>query len=175
MLHCAHDPGLADARLLSEHVPEGRRVVDIGAEAGTPGLPLALLRPDLDVTLVEPLQKRVAFLRTATGTLVQQGVLAKAPRVERARRGPGAGQAVVRGGHLPRDAGAGRVAAPRRRAHAAGAGKPPRGLGPPRARRATGARRLGPRARPPVSMAAHRRGSKGREICDRAPRSPGIE
>ncbi|XXT19096.1 RsmG family class I SAM-dependent methyltransferase [Sorangium sp. So ce429] len=55
--------------------------------------PLALLRPDLDVTLVEPLQKRVAFLRTATGTLVQQGVLAKAPRVERAR-----GEDLVRAG-----------------------------------------------------------------------------
>ncbi|MGK3969969.1 16S rRNA (guanine(527)-N(7))-methyltransferase RsmG [Sorangium sp. So ce118] len=84
---------LADARLLSEHVPEARRVVDVGTGAGAPGLPLALLRPDLDVTLVEPLQKRVAFLRTATGTLVQQGVLAKAPRVERAR-----GEDLVRAG-----------------------------------------------------------------------------
>ncbi|WP_438025821.1 16S rRNA (guanine(527)-N(7))-methyltransferase RsmG [Sorangium sp. So ce233] len=84
---------LADARLLSEHVPEGRRVVDVGTGAGAPGLPLALLRPDLDVTLVEPLQKRVAFLRTALGTLVQQGVLPKAPRVERAR-----GEDLVRAG-----------------------------------------------------------------------------
>ncbi|WP_437287658.1 16S rRNA (guanine(527)-N(7))-methyltransferase RsmG [Sorangium sp. So ce406] len=84
---------LADARLLSEHVPEGRRVVDVGTGAGAPGLPLALLRPDLDVTLVEPLQKRVAFLRTALGTLVQQGVLPRAPRVERAR-----GEDLVRAG-----------------------------------------------------------------------------
>ncbi|KYF58716.1 hypothetical protein BE08_26895 [Sorangium cellulosum] len=84
---------LADARLLSEHVPEGRRVVDVGTGAGAPGLPLALLRPDLDVTLVEPLQKRVAFLRTALGTLVQQGLLPKAPRVERAR-----GEDLVRAG-----------------------------------------------------------------------------
>ncbi|AUX27186.1 uncharacterized protein SOCEGT47_077670 [Sorangium cellulosum] len=84
---------LADARLLSEHVPEGRRVVDVGTGAGAPGLPLALLRPDLEMTLVEPLQKRVAFLRTATGTLVQQGELARAPRVERAR-----GEDLVRAG-----------------------------------------------------------------------------
>ncbi|WP_437570083.1 16S rRNA (guanine(527)-N(7))-methyltransferase RsmG [Sorangium sp. So ce542] len=84
---------LADARLLSEHVPEGRRVIDVGTGAGAPGLPLALLRPDLDVTLVEPLQKRVAFLRTAIGTLVQEGELKKAPRVERAR-----GEDLVRAG-----------------------------------------------------------------------------
>lgn len=84
---------LADARLLSEHIPEGRRVVDVGTGAGAPGLPLALLRPDLDVTLVEPLQKRVAFLRTAIGTLVQRGELARAPRVERAR-----GEDLVRAG-----------------------------------------------------------------------------
>ncbi|WP_437675507.1 16S rRNA (guanine(527)-N(7))-methyltransferase RsmG [Sorangium sp. So ce131] len=76
---------LADARVLAEHVPEGRRVVDVGTGAGAPGLPLALLRPDLTVTLVEPLQKRVAFLRTAIGTLVQHGELAAPPRVERAR------------------------------------------------------------------------------------------
>jgi 16S rRNA (guanine527-N7)-methyltransferase len=44
-------------------------VVDVGTGAGAPGLPIGLLRPDLRVTLVEPLQKRVAFLRTALGTL----------------------------------------------------------------------------------------------------------
>jgi 16S rRNA (guanine527-N7)-methyltransferase len=43
--------------------------VDVGAGAGAPGLALALLRPDLKVTLAEPLAKRVAFLRTVIGTL----------------------------------------------------------------------------------------------------------
>src|SRR5262249_9741473 len=47
----------------------GARVVDVGSGAGAPGLPLAVARPDLAIVLVEPLQKRVAFLRTATGTL----------------------------------------------------------------------------------------------------------
>jgi 16S rRNA (guanine527-N7)-methyltransferase len=54
--------------------------VDIGAGAGAPGLILAMLRPDAQVTLVEPAQKRVAFLRTAVGRLGLAGV-----RVERAR------------------------------------------------------------------------------------------
>jgi 16S rRNA (guanine527-N7)-methyltransferase len=60
---------LADAAWLAQHIPGGpRRVVDVGSGAGAPGLPLALLRHDLDVTLVEPRQKRAAFLRLAAAT-----------------------------------------------------------------------------------------------------------
>jgi 16S rRNA (guanine527-N7)-methyltransferase len=62
---------LADAFVLAEPscIPSGARVVDVGAGAGAPALPLALLRPDLDVTLVEPRRLRVAFMRTAIGEL----------------------------------------------------------------------------------------------------------
>lgn len=60
---------VADALVLSAATPSGLRVVDIGSGAGAPGLGIAILRPDLRVTLVEPLQKRVAFLRTVLGTL----------------------------------------------------------------------------------------------------------
>lgn len=60
---------LADAMVLASHVPQGARVVDVGCGAGAPGLALALARPDLKVTLVEPLAKRVAFLRTVLGTI----------------------------------------------------------------------------------------------------------
>ncbi len=59
-----------DALVLSTHgdIPSGARVVDVGTGAGTPGLGLALLRPDLGrVLLVEPLAKRAAFLRTVIG------------------------------------------------------------------------------------------------------------
>lgn len=66
---------LADALVLAARVPSGpgARVVDVGTGAGAPGLPLALARPDLAVTLVEPLQKRVALLRTAAGSLAPAG------------------------------------------------------------------------------------------------------
>ena len=37
-------------------------MVDIGSGAGLPGIPLAIARPDLTVTLVEPLERRVRFL-----------------------------------------------------------------------------------------------------------------
>ncbi len=61
----------ADALMLADEalVPHGARVLDVGSGAGAPALPLALLRPDISLVLLEPLQKRVAFLRTAVGTL----------------------------------------------------------------------------------------------------------
>lgn len=43
-------------------VPRDAHVVDVGSGAGLPGVPLALARPDLGITLLEPLQRRVAFL-----------------------------------------------------------------------------------------------------------------
>lgn len=58
---------LADALVLASRLPDGARLVDVGTGAGAPGLALALLRPDLKVTLVEPLGKRAAFLRTVLG------------------------------------------------------------------------------------------------------------
>lgn len=66
---------LCDAFVLAANVSSPRpaqsreRLLDIGSGAGAPGLVLHLLRPDLDVTLVEPRAKRVAFLRTALGSL----------------------------------------------------------------------------------------------------------
>ncbi len=60
---------VADALVLADATPKGVRLVDVGSGAGAPGLGIAILRPDLQVTLVEPLQKRVAFLRTVLGTL----------------------------------------------------------------------------------------------------------
>ena len=46
-------------------VPPPGTLIDVGAGNGSPGLVLALLRPDVQVTLLEPRQKRWAFLREA--------------------------------------------------------------------------------------------------------------
>jgi 16S rRNA (guanine527-N7)-methyltransferase len=73
---------VADATMLSERVPQGASVVDVGTGAGAPGLALALLRPDLRVTLVEPLAKRVSFLRTVIGTLGRTDILLRRERVQ---------------------------------------------------------------------------------------------
>ena len=43
-------------------IPQGLTVADVGSGAGLPGIVIALARPDLVVTLIEPLQRRVDFL-----------------------------------------------------------------------------------------------------------------
>ena len=53
---------LLNSAVLGEAVPEGSSVVDLGTGAGLPGLVLAIARPDLEVTLVEPLLRRTTFL-----------------------------------------------------------------------------------------------------------------
>lgn len=55
--------------VLGELIAAGERVVDVGSGAGLPGLVLAALRPDLDVVLVEPLERRVTWLREVAGDL----------------------------------------------------------------------------------------------------------
>ena len=50
-------------------IPPSARVVDVGSGAGLPGIPLAILRPDLHVTLLEPLLRRVNFLELAVAEL----------------------------------------------------------------------------------------------------------
>jgi 16S rRNA (guanine527-N7)-methyltransferase len=82
---------VADARELAGdgRIATGARVVDVGTGAGAPGLALALLRPDLRVTLVEPLAKRVAFLRTVLGTIGRTDIVLVRERGEEvARRAP---------------------------------------------------------------------------------------
>ncbi|NEC16492.1 16S rRNA (guanine(527)-N(7))-methyltransferase RsmG [Streptomyces sp. SID8014] len=53
---------LLNCAVLSEVVAEGVSVCDVGSGAGLPGIPLALVRPDLNITLLEPLLRRTTFL-----------------------------------------------------------------------------------------------------------------
>jgi 16S rRNA (guanine527-N7)-methyltransferase len=46
----------------AELIPEGSRVADVGSGAGLPGLTFAIARPDLHLTLIEPLERRVVWL-----------------------------------------------------------------------------------------------------------------
>ncbi|MDX2357580.1 16S rRNA (guanine(527)-N(7))-methyltransferase RsmG [Dietzia sp. PP-33] len=72
---------------------EGEAVVDIGSGAGLPGVPLALARPDLRMTLVEPLLRRATFLqevvdelgidiRVIRGRAEEKAVIAEAGRAD---------------------------------------------------------------------------------------------
>lgn len=56
------DRHLLNSAAVAELIAADACVVDIGSGAGLPGIPLAIARPDLVVTLVEPMQRRTDFL-----------------------------------------------------------------------------------------------------------------
>jgi 16S rRNA (guanine527-N7)-methyltransferase len=54
---------------VTQLLPQNASLFDIGSGAGLPGIVIALARPDLKVTLIEPLERRVEFLKEATDGL----------------------------------------------------------------------------------------------------------
>jgi 16S rRNA (guanine527-N7)-methyltransferase len=60
---------LLNCAVVADLIPSGATVVDVGSGAGLPGMVLAVARPDLAVTLVEPLARRTAFLTEAVAAL----------------------------------------------------------------------------------------------------------
>ena len=63
------DRHLLNCAVLERLIPEESTVADIGTGAGLPGIVLALVRPDLQVALVEPLLRRTTFLQEAVEML----------------------------------------------------------------------------------------------------------
>lgn len=57
------DRHIINCAVIHEVMPEGATLVDVGSGAGLPGIPLAIARPDLNITLVEPLLKRSTYLQ----------------------------------------------------------------------------------------------------------------
>jgi 16S rRNA G527 N7-methylase RsmG len=64
-----------ESLFVAAHI-SGRTVVDIGSGAGFPGIPLAIVRPEWTVTLVESHQRKAVFLREATRDLPNVDVIA---------------------------------------------------------------------------------------------------
>jgi len=63
-------------------VGAGSRLVDVGSGGGLPGIPIAIARPDLRVTLVEATQKKAAFLSAVVAALGLGNVEVRAERAE---------------------------------------------------------------------------------------------
>jgi 16S rRNA (guanine527-N7)-methyltransferase len=82
---------VVDTLALAPLVPAGS-LLDAGTGAGFPGIPLRIARPDLEVVLVDSVQKKVAFLKTVLAELRLPGARAVAVRLQ----GDPAGE------HLPR-------------------------------------------------------------------------
>jgi 16S rRNA (guanine527-N7)-methyltransferase len=67
----------------------GQRLVDVGAGAGFPGLPLKILCPDMELTLVESVAKKARFLEAVVEALELAGVHVLVERAENVGRLPG--------------------------------------------------------------------------------------
>lgn len=80
---------LADSLALVPHLGAARRVIDVGSGAGLPGAALAIARPDLEITALEPVHKKHAFLAAVRRELGLAGFTPLAERDEQIRATPG--------------------------------------------------------------------------------------
>ena len=88
------DQGVAEKHFLDSllpltlwELPRGARLIDVGTGAGFPAVPIKLLRPDIQITLLDSLQKRLTFLEEVCSQLGIQAELLHA-RAEDAGRDP---------------------------------------------------------------------------------------
>jgi len=70
---------------IADFVPESAELADVGSGAGLPGLAIAIARPDVRVTLVEPLQRRVTWLAEVVADLGLTNVDVRRARAEELR------------------------------------------------------------------------------------------
>lgn len=73
---------LINCAVIGDVMDEGVTVVDVGSGAGLPGIPLAIARPDLRITLIEPLLKRSVFLQEVVDKLALDNVTVIRGRAE---------------------------------------------------------------------------------------------
>ena len=73
---------LLNCAVVEELFPADATVVDVGSGAGLPGIVLGVVRPDLRITLLEPLARRVAFLEEAVAALELSSVTVLRGRAE---------------------------------------------------------------------------------------------
>lgn len=73
---------LMDSLTLLPHLGDARTVIDVGSGPGFPGIPLAIARPDLSVTLLDSSHKKCAFLEQARTELGLANVTVVCERVQ---------------------------------------------------------------------------------------------
>jgi len=73
---------ILNCAVVSDLFDSDERIVDIGSGAGLPGIPLAIVRPDLKLVLVEPLLRRTTFLSEVVESLGLDNVIVVRGRAE---------------------------------------------------------------------------------------------
>lgn len=76
------DRHLANCAVIAELIPHGASLIDIGSGAGLPGLVVAIVRPDVQCTLIEPLLRRTEFLQEVVDDLGLSNVSIRRGRAE---------------------------------------------------------------------------------------------
>ncbi len=76
------DRHLLNCAVMAEVIPQDAEVIDVGSGAGLPGVVLAIVRPDLSITLLEPLLRRTAFLQECVDLLELPNVEVRRARAE---------------------------------------------------------------------------------------------
>lgn len=71
-----------DSLTISKYISDGTNVVDVGTGAGFPGIPLKIVRQDVDITLLDSLQKRINFLDEVINELNLEKITTIHSRVE---------------------------------------------------------------------------------------------
>jgi 16S rRNA (guanine527-N7)-methyltransferase len=66
----------------SNAVKNAKSIIDVGTGAGFPGLPIAIMNPDINVTLLDSLNKRINFLNTVVSALELKNVITIHSRAE---------------------------------------------------------------------------------------------
>lgn len=76
------DRHILNCAVLADAIPEGSTVADVGSGAGLPGMVIALVRPDVRITLIESLLRRTAFLGETVQRLGLEHVVVRRDRAE---------------------------------------------------------------------------------------------
>ncbi|MBE6680095.1 MAG: 16S rRNA (guanine(527)-N(7))-methyltransferase RsmG [Ruminococcaceae bacterium] len=77
----------ADSLTVSKYIESGKTVIDVGCGAGFPSLPLAIARPDIQITAIDSTDKRIVYVRECAARLGLDNLTAITARAEDAASG----------------------------------------------------------------------------------------
>jgi len=71
-----------DSLTIAKQIEDGKRLIDVGTGAGFPGIPLSIIKEEVEITLLDSLNKRIIFLQEVINTLELKNIKAVHARVE---------------------------------------------------------------------------------------------